>query len=163
MKKIFFRLLILTIAIYTIAFNSNSQENSQQIKIIKDDDVNEPIENNQSNTYSKNIDVNIKNYIIACTEIVDSWTPYSNLGYVVIFNKIFENNENWVNKPLLKKQLLEVLTSKKQRDLFFKGHIRYLGRNKSNFFMDIETMNRFTYTQFSGAKLTDYIFKNYGE
>jgi len=113
------------------------------------------------NTNPKDVNLNVKNYISACIEIVDDFSPYSKLGYVNIFNTIFDNNPNIVNKNLLKQQLSAVLTNKEQRDLFFKGHLKFFGRNESSLFMNIDSMNDYTNTQFNGDKLVRYILENY--
>lgn len=122
---------------------------------------NETETHNKPNTYPKDVNSTVKNYISACIEIVDDFSPYSNLGYVNIFNTIFDNNPNIVNKPLLKQQLSEVLTNKEKRDLFFKGHLKFFGRNESSLFMNIDSMNDYTNTQFNSDKLARYILENY--
>lgn len=116
---------------------------------------------NQPETNSQNVNSTIQNYISSCIEIVDDFTPYSNLGYVNFFNTIFDNNPNIVNKPLLKQQLSKVLTNKEQRDLFFKGHLKFFGRNESSLFMNINSMNDYTNSQFNSDKLVQYILENY--
>lgn len=112
-----------------------------------------------STEFFKKIDDNINNYISACIEMVDSFSPTSNLGYVNVFNIIFGNDVNFVNKPLLKKQLLEVLTNKEKRDLFFKGYIKYF-KDESSIYMNIERMNDYSDTQFNSSELTNYIIEN---
>lgn len=119
------------------------------------------IEPKETQTNSKEVNIHIKNYISACIEVVDDFTPYSNHNFVNIWNVIFGNDQNIVNKILLKQQLSEVLTNKEQRDLFFKGHIKYYG-NESHIFMNIDGMNNYSYTQFHSGKVTDYIIENYG-
>ena len=116
---------------------------------------------NKPNSNPKDVNPNVKNYISACIEIVDHFSPYSKLGYINIFNTIFNNNPNIVDKTLLKQQLSEVLTNKEQRDLFFKGHLKFFGRNESSLFMNIDSMNDYTNTQFNGDKLVRYILENY--
>ena len=118
------------------------------------------IEQTVTKTNSKEVNIHIKNYISACIEVVDDFTPYSNHNFVNIWNLIFGNNQNIINKLLLKQQLSEVLTNKERRDLFFKGHLKYLG-DKSHIFMNIDGMNNYSYTQFDSGKVTDYIIENY--
>lgn len=114
----------------------------------------------ETDPLSTDVNIHVKNYISACIEEVNNFTPNTNRGFVTIFNEIFGNDQNFVNKSLLKAQLSGVLTNKEQRDLFFIGHLKFF-RDKSRLYMNVSSLNDYTYSQFDAEKLTDFIIQNY--